>query len=757
MRVGRLQFAQAGTVERAPVDALPSSVPADVPSPRRIPPVALHIGVLLLFTVLTTIATWPLFPQLGGYVMDKGDPLYSVWAVAWQDHALITNPAGLFDANILYPFRGTLTFDELGFTEALMAAPLYYLTANPVLSHNFVLFISFILSGYTMWLLVRELSGSNRAGVVAGVAFAFCFYRLDHLPHITLDSTEFIPLVLLATYKLLWTRRWAWAVALGGFFALQALAGHYLAFYTAMLLALFVAYYALAQRRVFSLNFLLKMAAGLLGSLVFILPIAVPYIQDQGHYDFGRSIFEAERFSNTLSSFLAVFRGSPVYQALFAPFSDPGPWSIERSAFPGFFVLLLAVAGVVLAFRRRDRRRISRDESTDPEATSPSKGPLKLHAGFFMLAAVLSALLSLGPSLQITYAASVYDPNAIQRVMPLPYLLLHTWVPGFSSMRVVARISLIMQMSLAVLAGFGAFLLLGALYRRVRSNRVARSLVPVVAALVAFLPVAESWSAPVSMAAVGTRSAVPPVYTWLAQQPHTVILEYPMTYYKPGDPDVEMENLNQYYSVYHWDDTINGSTTIKPFSYSALVEETVACFPCPRSLGAMHAMGVQYVVVHLADLSGPQRTDFLWRATAPAAKVFNDFKLVQSFGSDRVYALTGPNDAETIAGLLPPGSSLLLADPQHDPEKQQGALVSGGYVAALGWYLRAHPEFGDSHLSFGQTITAYNAQRPPDFALLWANEDPALFGYRAQDKVWVNEQVALYRRAPGAASVGARP
>src|SRR5438552_2411100 len=92
-----------------------------------------HVAVLAAMTIVTIIATWPLFPQLGGYVLDKGDPLYSVWAMAWQDHAIVTDPAHFYDANNMYPFRGTLTFDELSFAEALMAAPVYWLTGNPLL------------------------------------------------------------------------------------------------------------------------------------------------------------------------------------------------------------------------------------------------------------------------------------------------------------------------------------------------------------------------------------------------------------------------------------------------------------------------------------------------------------------------------------------------------------------------------------------------------------------------------------------------
>ena len=50
-----------------------------------------HLGALLIFTLLSIAATWPMFPQLAVAVTDKGDPLYSIWAMAWQAHALCTH------------------------------------------------------------------------------------------------------------------------------------------------------------------------------------------------------------------------------------------------------------------------------------------------------------------------------------------------------------------------------------------------------------------------------------------------------------------------------------------------------------------------------------------------------------------------------------------------------------------------------------------------------------------------------------------
>src|SRR5207237_5682167 len=134
------------------------------------------------------------------------------------------------------------------------------------------------VSGDGLWLLVPTLTGNSGAGFVAGTAFAFSFYRMDHLPHITLLSAEWLPFILLAAYELYCTGSWRWAAALGALFTLQALSSHYLAFYTVILLGLFVLYYFLVERR-FSLAFLGKLAVVMAAALALMLPIVIPYVQ----------------------------------------------------------------------------------------------------------------------------------------------------------------------------------------------------------------------------------------------------------------------------------------------------------------------------------------------------------------------------------------------------------------------------------------------------------------------------------------------
>ena len=57
---------------------LAQTQPGETPAPTTLSPrrrtVGLHLLVLAGFTLLTIVATWPALPQLGGYVIDKGNP-----------------------------------------------------------------------------------------------------------------------------------------------------------------------------------------------------------------------------------------------------------------------------------------------------------------------------------------------------------------------------------------------------------------------------------------------------------------------------------------------------------------------------------------------------------------------------------------------------------------------------------------------------------------------------------------------------------
>ena len=150
--------------------------------------------------LLTLLLTYPLPLHLSTYVADTGDPLLNTWAIAWGQHALLhpwQSVADLFDTNAFYPYRQTLGFSENLLLYAALTLPLPAFQLGPVFAHNGAILFSLALAGWGMALLVTHWTGDRRAGLVAGVIFAFIPARLNHWAHIHQLSIQWLPFLIL--------------------------------------------------------------------------------------------------------------------------------------------------------------------------------------------------------------------------------------------------------------------------------------------------------------------------------------------------------------------------------------------------------------------------------------------------------------------------------------------------------------------------------------------------------------------------------
>ena len=109
------------------------------------------------------------------------------------DFSAITN---FWNANIFYPEPLTLAYSEHLFGQALQVLPVQALTGNILLSYNLLFISTFALSGFSVYMLVRDLTGRPLAAFVAGLAFAYAPYRLSQLSHLQVLSSYWMPLAL---------------------------------------------------------------------------------------------------------------------------------------------------------------------------------------------------------------------------------------------------------------------------------------------------------------------------------------------------------------------------------------------------------------------------------------------------------------------------------------------------------------------------------------------------------------------------------
>lgn len=633
------------------------------------------------YTVLTLVMTWPLAGGLARDVpWDLGDPLLNMWILAWDIEQLRAILGGdfsriphFFDANIFHPSPLTLAYSEHLFAQALQALPVYLASANPILSYNLLFLSTFVLSGLGAFLLVREMTGSARAGFVAGLLFAFAPYRWTHAGHLQVLSSQWMPFALYGFHRYFVTGRRRALAGGAAALTLQNLSCGYFLLFFAPVVAAFIAW-EIATRSLWRSRRTwidLAVAAVLVASAT--APFLVPYKVVRDSLQLSRDMNEIVRYSADVYSYLTAYAGSPVWGSILRAFPKP-----EGDLFPGAVPLLLAataaalwiagtratsVAGVsrvprwalatiaavgaayaVMAVAAVFSRRLGADfgiftiRATSvtrllvPPALaaaalvwlSPQVRARTAHAwrrpeAIFLIVLIGAWWLSLGPS-----------PRVLGRPLELwsPYRLLYDWVPGFDGMRAPARFAMIAALALAVLGGLALSRLGG------RAGAVTAG------ALAAFFlvethvtPIPRNASLPVRgfatpEARVYRPARAPAVYHEVARTAaDAVVLEMPF-----GEQDYDVRAV--YYSTAHWRRLVNGYSGFFPLHYSRLSAILAgATRGDDVAWPVLTELGVTHLIVHEGAYLDDEGSRFsAWLRQHGAAEVFRS-------GSDVLFAL----------------------------------------------------------------------------------------------------------------------
>ncbi len=155
-------------------------------------------AVFVFYLVLAMAMTWPLTRELSTALSDLGDPVHNAWILDWVGYALTHAPLDLYHAPLYYPGRWVLAYGENLIGVALLVLPFHIAGASPIALHNLAMLIGFALSGYGMFVLARLIVRSTAAALVAGVIFAFVPFKFDHLSHLQIITSGWLPLLLAA-------------------------------------------------------------------------------------------------------------------------------------------------------------------------------------------------------------------------------------------------------------------------------------------------------------------------------------------------------------------------------------------------------------------------------------------------------------------------------------------------------------------------------------------------------------------------------
>lgn len=508
--------------------------------------------------VLAVFMTWPLAAGLGslgrtGVTNDPrfgtdGDGMFSLWNVSWVAHAVVAQPLDLFDANIFHPHKKSLAYSEANIVAGVLGIPAWWTTKNPYVTLNVVILVAFATAWLFMWLLVRYLTGSDAAGTVAGILYAFCPYVFAHTAHIQLMLTGGIPLSMLMLHRLADEPRARRGIALGVALLVQALACAYYGIFAALTVAYAVLLLTVSRSLFRNRAWWAAVALAAVVAIAGVTPFFVPYLAIQQNEGFVRSLNDSVRFSANWSSYLTS--SAYAHRWLLRAIASWPRWN--EVMFPGLLTLALAAGGLTAAAIGNRAPAAPRERET--VILYGSLGLLTFWASF-------------GP------AGGLYS------------LLYH--IPMFSFLRAPSRMAVVVVLCLVVI---GALLVRRLMLVAGAYRAVAATLLTVAA--VADLATPMPWD---------PALALPGPYAVIAKLPRAPLAEFPFY----GSREAwHLQTQYMTFSTSHWMPMMNGySDHIPPqFRRDALALDT---FPSNDSFAVLQRARVRYIGIHW-DMFGPR-------------------------------------------------------------------------------------------------------------------------------------------------------
>ena len=420
------------------------------------------LGAFGLFAALTVIMTWPQALYLSSRASQHQDVYFNMWRLRWFAHAM-TSSANLFDSNIFFPERRTLALSDAMLVEGAVALPFGWMP--PVLLHNLMILGAITASGAAMFALVRYLTGSRGAGLLAGIVFAFGPYRFEQLMHMELQWAIWSPLAFLALHRAYDTGWWRYGLATGACVALQMLSSIYYGIFLATLIGVAAVLLFARDRQAPARQVAAVIGSGAAVAAIICALYALPYLRVQGRVG-DRSPEEVAAWSAKPADYLSTPSGNWLYGATSRRAAS------ERRLFPGLTPIVFAILAVLL--RAASRRAI-----------------------VYLVLLVLAFEGSLGLNGYV-------------------YPFVHQYVPVYRGLRAAPRLGLFFLMFLGVLAGFGYAALVA---DRARRWRLAWLAVGAAAMLVEYKP---------RTPLVEFANTPPAIYSVLSRQPRGVVAEFPI-------------------------------------------------------------------------------------------------------------------------------------------------------------------------------------------------------------------------------------
>ena len=401
-------------------------------------------SILVLYSILSILFTYPVAFSINK-IPGKGDVFWFLWDFwSFKKAALnLSNP--YYTTDIFYPTGVSLAFSDVSPFNAIISIPLQQLFGL-IAAYNMIWILTFILSGFSAYLLVKYLINDTKAAILSGIIFMFSPYHFAHaLGHMNLITTEWMPLYILFLIKMTREDKKTNAIFAAIFLVLTAMSSNYYLVFMFIFTLLYLIYYWLVDRSLISKDFMKRFSIMTASFLVCFSPFLYIMLKEmllsKSNYMYQGGF---EEFSADLMAFFTPTIFHPVFKDLVSPINSQFTGGgIEFTVFAGYTVLLLSV----IAIWKIKTKEIK----------------------FLALSTIIFFILCLGPYLTINGVAD-FSFSGYNFKIPLPYVIL-MHIPVFSIARAPSRWDVLVMLSLAILAGYG----LNYIFCKVRNRHLLKS------------------------------------------------------------------------------------------------------------------------------------------------------------------------------------------------------------------------------------------------------------------------------------------
>lgn len=538
-----------------------------------------YIGLVIIL-IATIVFFLPIIIRISSY-NPGGDGMFNAWTLARNQHCILRQGCPNYvDGNIFFPNSNSMLYSETQLSTGLLSLPLYFINSNPVFSNNVMTILSFLFSGWFMYLLAKRLSKNNELfSIAAGLVFEFAPFKIVGAFHLQNQSILYLPLIILLILKYKDNRKNKYLIGL--FFALVLL------FFASWYQMVFVLI-ALGTFLIGSLLFKYIDFKGVLiiGSVISLatfstLPLALKYIEFSKTTGAKFTITDQALYASRVSDYFIpqsdTFAGDFVRKFKDVPNNSYNPDSVS---YHSIILYIVAFSVILAAFINRKIKNLKEINKT---------------VAVFSLVGLVGLVLSFGPLLQFSQQPYAYIDKAqgTKIVFALPYILFSIMLPQLAFIRAIGRISVIFLFVLCIL------LALLPAYLDVYKNGLKKNLRVLIYVLIFGLIVFELMPNRIYQLSVKAESyniVIPEVYKYIAKAPeidNIIILRSKPEKYNDGFPFVRSEDV--LWAGYHNKNIFNGYSGYEPKLYGSQISDFTDLKT--DDIAKMKKMNLNYIVI----------------------------------------------------------------------------------------------------------------------------------------------------------------